>query len=440
MSAGDETIAAIATPRGAGGIAVIRVSGPEAIAIAAGLVGVDAGGLPDRRLVRGVARDAGGARLDDVLVVAMRAPRSFTGEDVAEVHGHGGTVNAGRLLRAVLERGARLAEAGEFTRRAFEHGKVDLAAAEGLLGVIEAASERAWRVAQAQLAGALSERVASLRARATELLAEIEACVDFPEEGLEFLAARDAAAAAREIGAGAAALAASFGLGRALRDGVEVALVGPVNAGKSSLLNALVGRERALVADEPGTTRDYVEARVEWDGIAVTLIDTAGERAADGAVERRGIELGRERAARADVRVWIDEHGAGPAELAAGTIRVRSKADLGGAPQPGVIATSARTGAGLEELRAQILDAVGAGGGAGEGDDAVVVTSERQRALFERAAAAMARAAATLADAMPAEVVAVEVRDALGALAAVTGDEVGEDVLDVLFARFCIGK
>jgi tRNA modification GTPase len=431
-----DTIAAIATARGAGGVAIVRVSGPEAIAIVAGMVGQGEAELPDRVLVHGVARDRGGARLDEVLVVAMRAPRSYTGEDVAEVHGHGGTVNAGRLLREALERGARLADAGEFTRRAFEHGKVDLASAEGLLGVIEAASERAWRVAQGQLAGALSGTVAGLRGEATSLLAEIEACVDFPEEGLEFLAARQVGATARALAARCEALAGTFRLGRALRDGIEVALIGPVNAGKSSLLNALVGRERALVAAEPGTTRDYVEVRVEWDGIAVTLIDTAGERAAASDVEERGIALGRERAANADVRVWIDEAGQGPAP-SAGTVVVRSKADLAGETPAGALATSARTGAGLDDLRARILEVAGA---VGEGDDAVVVTSERQRGLLERASRGLARAADAIGAAMPAEVVAVDARDALSALAAVTGEEVGEDVLDALFARFCIGK
>jgi tRNA modification GTPase len=436
---GGDTIAALATPRGAGGLSVVRVSGPDAVAIVAGLVGRSPEALPDRRLILGEARDRGGARLDEVLVVAMRAPRSFTGEDVAEVHGHGGTVNGGRLLREVLDRGARLADPGEFTRRAFDHGRLDLAAAEGTLGVIEAVSERAWRVAQAQLAGALSERVATLRRAATALVAEIEACVDFPDEGLEFLAARDVAATARRLGADCAGLAATFRLGRALRDGVEVALVGPVNAGKSSLLNALVGRERALVAAEPGTTRDYVEARVEWDGIAVTVIDTAGERHSDSEIERRGIELGRARAATADVLVWVDESGAAPARVEPRTIVVRSKSDRGGGSPPRALATSAHDGTGLAELRTRILEVAGAGA---EASDVVVVTSERQRGLLDRAAVGLARTADALDGAMPIEVAALDARDAVESLAEVTGEAgaVGEDVLDALFARFCIGK
>ncbi|MCB9559492.1 MAG: tRNA uridine-5-carboxymethylaminomethyl(34) synthesis GTPase MnmE [Kofleriaceae bacterium] len=435
----------MATPRGAGGVAIVRLSGPDAVAIAAALVGRPPAALADRRLSAGVARDDDGARLDDVLVVAMRAPRSFTGEDVAEIHGHGGVVNAGRLLRAVLARGARLAEPGEFSRRAFEHGRLDLAAAEGLLGVIEASSERAWRVAQAQLEGRMSERVAALRARLTAALAEIEACVDFPEEGLEHLAATDVAAEVAAIGAACAALAATFRLGRALRDGVEVALVGAVNAGKSSLFNALLGRERSIVSAEPGTTRDYVEARVEWDGVTVTLVDTAGDRIATEDVERRGVELGRERSRRADVVLWIDEAGAAPpAEVlevlgdaaAARMIVVQSKGDLRPAVA-GTVWTSARSGAGLDELRARVLAVAGALDG---GSDEVIVTSERQRGLLAGAAEAAAAAAAALTNAVPLEMVAVDVRAALAALAALTGDEVGDDVLDVLFARFCIGK
>ncbi len=435
MTVGGDTIAAIATPRGAGGISVIRVSGPDAIDLVAGLVGKTPAALEDRRLVLAVARSRAGERLDDVLVVAMRGPRSFTGEDVAELHGHGGTVNAGRLLREVIDRGARLAEPGEFTRRAFENGRLDLSEAEGLLGVIEAGSERAWRVAQAQLGGVLGERIATLRAGVTALLAEIEACIDFPEEGLALIDAGAARGRAATLADGCGALAGTFGLGRALRDGIEVALIGPVNAGKSSLLNALVGRERALVSPEPGTTRDYVEVRVEWDGISVTLIDTAGEREGESELERRGIALGRARVAQADVKVWIDDAGGGPA-LEERTIRVRSKIDRGGEVPAGAIGTSALTGAGLEALRGRILAQVGA---TASEEEVVVITSERQRGLLERAARAL-RFAATAGPEVPVEVLAVEVRDAASALSAFTGEEVGEEVLDALFARFCIGK
>jgi tRNA modification GTPase len=430
------TIAAIATGTG-GGVGIVRVSGPEAIAIAAAMLGL--ADLADRRVVFGVARGADGGRLDDVLAFAMRAPRSFTGEDVAEIHGHGGAVNLGRLLREVLARGAVPAEPGEFTRRAFENGKLDLTRAEALLGVIEAGSERAWRVAQAQLSGALGERVEALRQQAVALLAEIEAGIDFPEDDLTIASEVRLAEQCAVVATGCDTLAATFRVGRALRRGVEVAIVGPVNAGKSSLFNALLGKERALVSAEPGTTRDYVEATVEWDGVAVTLIDTAGWRVAADGLERRGIELGERRVEEVDVvLVASDEPVELPADAswAVRAVRVRTKADLGGAGDG--LSTSARTGAGLVELRSALLAAVGVGGG--EDEDGVIVTSERQRQLLAQAADRFQTAHAALIGGAPVEMAALDVRDGTRCLAQLVGVEVGEAVLDELFARFCIGK
>jgi tRNA modification GTPase len=432
-----ETIAAIATATGRGGVGIVRVSGPDAIAIVSGLLG--RAELPERQLVRGVARAQDGERLDDVLAAAMRGPRSFTGEDVAEVFGHGGTVNMGRLLREVMARGARPAEPGEFTRRAFENGKLDLTRAEALLGVIEAGSERAWRVAQAQLAGGLGARVDGLRAEATVLLAEVEASIDFPEEDLAVPTAASLVARCTALAAACAQLAGTFRVGRALRRGVEVAIVGPVNAGKSSLFNALVGRERAIVSAEPGTTRDYVEAQVEWDGVAVTLIDTAGWRSgAADAIEQRGIELARERVAQVDVVVVATEE----ADAAAGDddgrrVEVRTKCDDGWSGV-GAIATSARTGRGLAELRAAVL--ARAGVAAGDTDDPIVVSSERQRGLLDAGSRGFAAAAVALDRRQPLEMVALDVRDGTRSLAEIVGAEVGEAMLDELFARFCIGK
>jgi tRNA modification GTPase len=435
-----DTIAAIATPRGGGGgIGIVRLSGPDAAAIVARLLGRETASFEDRRLEHAFARDAAGGRLDEVLAVVMRGPRSYTGEDVAEIHGHGGALNLGRLLEAVLALGARAAEPGEFTRRAFENGRLDLTRAEAVADVIGAASERALRMAQAQLGGALGRRVSALREQAVALLAEVEASIDFPGEDLDFLPGDEVAARAARLAEAASKLAASYRVGRALREGVVVALVGAPNVGKSSLLNAFVGEERAIVTPEPGTTRDYVEAAAVWEGVPVTIVDTAGERAGDlSEAERRGLELGRARARRADVVVRVREVGGGAADDARDDeLVVWNKADLGAAPS-GALAVSALTGQGLDALeRAVMARVIGEGG---EGEEGEVVSSERQRALVAEAAEAAERAAGAARAARPVELVASDLRAAARALGQVSGDEVGEAVLDVLFGRFCIGK
>ena len=442
MTAAGDTIAAVATAPGSGGIAVVRVSGPDAVRIVAETLGRAAADLGDRQVVVGAARDPDGRRIDTVLAFVLRGPRSFTGEDVAELHGHGGLVNSARLLRAVLARGARPAAPGEFTRRAFERGKLDLTRAEALAAVIGAGSERAWRVAQDQLAGALGARVAELRAEAVGVLAEIEAAIDFPEEGLELPVAARLAARCAALASACDELGATFRAGRALRDGLVAALAGPVNAGKSSLFNALLGQERAIVSPAPGTTRDYVEARTEWAGVAVTLIDTAGARETVDDVERRGMALADARIARADVVLWLSEAAADDAAVdrfGSRGVLIRSKADreATAAAPPAAIGTSAVDGRGLDEVRARVLGASGVDGADGAG---VVLTSERQRDAIARAGACLAAAGEGVAAGRPLEAAAIDARDGARALAAVLGDEVGEDVLDALFARFCIGK
>lgn len=444
MSTGGDTIAAIATAVGVGGVGIVRLSGPEAIAIAAETIGVSAAAL-DRRVRLGWARDHEGRRLDQVIAFAMRAPGSFTGEDVAELHGHGGAHNLERLLASVVARGARIAQPGEFTRRAVASGKLDLIRAEALLDVIHAGSERAWRIAQANLDGRLGEQVVGIERRALAVLAELEGWIDFPEQDLEV---SSAAAIDEEVGSLARAcrgLVDGFRHASAVSRGVSVALVGAVNVGKSSLLNALVGRERALVGAAPGTTRDWLEVETAWNGVSVTLIDTAGIRRTDDPVEQRGIELGEARVASADVVVVVND-GAPGAEWDHGArfhergVVVRSKADLGVATASGgaVIATSAITGLGLDELRARVLRVAGVADQ--EGSEQAFVTTARQRELASAAADAFGAALAARSAGQPPEVVAVELREAASALAELRGVEVGERVLDEVFARFCIGK
>ena len=440
---GNDTIAACATAAGTGGVAIVRVSGPAAVAIASAVTGGDATAWEDRRLVR--ARIVGGdaRRIDDGLAVVMRGPRSFTGEDVVELHVHGGAVNVGAVLGAVVAAGARLAEPGEFTRRALEAGKLSVAEAEAMLAVVSAPSARAWALAQAQLAGGLAREVAAQREAAAGVLAELEARIDFPEEGVEPADRELLGAALAQLERAAATLERSFVAGRALTDGVVVAVVGAVNAGKSALVNALVGAERVLVSEEPGTTRDYVEVRAIWEGVAVTLVDTAGERDAAAEVERRGIDLGRARAAAADLRLRVvgpDDEGTARAPGAEGVreLRVASKVDLGWAPPPTLLPTSAVTGSGVEALRAAIIAEVGLADDA-EAGSAVLLT-ERQRAAAAAARTAFDAARTGLASGAPLEVVALDARSGATALAALEGEAVGEEVLDALFRRFCIGK
>lgn len=441
-----DTIAAIATAVGPGGVGIVRLSGPRAIEIAASVLRQPAEQL-DRRVQLGAVHDAAGARIDQVIAFAMRAPASFTGEDVAELQGHGGSHNLGKLLEAVVERGARVAEPGEFTRRAVANGKLDLVRAEALLEVIHAGSERAWRLAQSNLGGQLGGRVAEIEHRAVRLLAEIEGWIDFPEEDLE---TRSAAWISEELAAlrvSCAALSEGFRHGRAVTHGISAALVGPVNAGKSSLLNALIGSERALVAAEPGTTRDWLEVSAVWDGIAVTLVDTAGQRATTDPIEQRGIALGEARVASVDVVIVVDDGSSaseGAERYGARGVAVRSKSDLSGeksedraAPRD-AIATSVVTGAGLEALRHRILAVAGVADR--EGGEHAIVTTARQQAMAAAARDAFIAGGALWQARRPLELVAVELRQGSQALAQLRGVEVGDRVLDEVFARFCIGK
>jgi tRNA modification GTPase len=428
---------------------VVRLSGPRAGAIVAALVRPFPDAPESHRLYHGYAHDpSSGERLDEVLACVMRAPRSFTGEEVGELHGHGGAANLARLLEAARTAGARLAEPGEFTRRAFLAGRIDLSRAEAVALKIAARSERALRLAQAHADGALAERVADFRRRVVEVLAEVEARIDFPEEDLDFAPGGQLALTLSRLAGEVARLAATELRGRLALEGAEVVLAGRPNAGKSSLLNALLGEERALVDGAPGTTRDAVEGELSLGGLKVRLVDTAGERDGEaGVVERRGVELGRKRRARADLVVVVVDGsvGFGPLEdrlLAEATAAVVAwnKSDINkinGLPA-GVRAaeTVAPRGEGLTELRALIAAALGAASDGGE----LLIASARQRAALEEAEASLASSAASLACGAPPELLAVDLRTALDRLSRITGESVDPSVLDQVFARFCVGK
>lgn len=440
-----DTIAAIATAAGIGGVGIVRVSGPRAIEIVGAIVRKPDSDddVIDRRVRVRKARSRDGAELDEVVVFAMRGPRSFTGEDVAELHGHGGAENLRVLLEEIVARGARIAEPGEFTRRAVENGKLDLLRAEALLGVIHAGSERALRLAQAALSGKLGEVVKALELRALALLAEIEGRIDFPDEDLEPASIAWISSELAMLVERCTTLVDGWRHGRAIDRGVTVALVGAVNVGKSSLLNALLGNERAIVDATPGTTRDYLEVATTWNGIAVTLIDTAGARETSDAIEQRGIALGETRVAGADVVVVVND-GVAPFDdggrFGERLLLVSNKSDLGNASSnPAGVATSATTGAGLDALRQRVLAIAGVADR--EGSEQPFVTTARQHEVVTRARDAFvaAREAWSAHNAID-EIVALEVRTGIQALAQLRGVEVGERVLDEVFARFCIGK
>ncbi|WP_434385071.1 tRNA uridine-5-carboxymethylaminomethyl(34) synthesis GTPase MnmE [Melittangium boletus] len=439
------TLAALATAPAAGAVGILRLSGPAALDVGRLL----APGVPEAPTPRHayLARfvDAHGAALDEGLFLYFRAPHSFTGEDVVELQAHGGP----RLLRLLLARAlahpaVRPAGPGEFTRRAFLNGRLDLTRAEAVADLVAADSEAAVRAAAAGLAGALAARVAALEAPLGALHADLEGVLDFPEEAEG--ADADAAPRLEALEAEARALLAEAGRGRLVRRGARVALYGPVNAGKSTLFNRLVGEARALVDEEPGTTRDVLEARLEWEGLSLTLLDTAGLRETPGRVEALGIARAREALGTVDLAVLVLPPGASPAEAEgwraeAGdtpVLRVAGKSDVGAAGASGLadaLAVSGRTGAGVEALRAEVLGRLWGGGAPG----AVALVSERHADALRRAAEALARAREALS-VSTLEAVSGEVGLAREALGEVSGTSASEALLDALFARFCIGK
>ena len=432
-----DTIAAVATPPGRGGIGVLRVSGPRVSDVAAAVIGR----LPaPRRATLCTARDSRGDPVDQGIALYFPAPHSYTGEPVLEFQGHGGPVVMQALLAAFLDAGARLAEPGEYTRRAFLNGRLDLAQAESVADLIDAASRAAARSALRSLSGEFSQAIDALVAALTELRALTEAMLDFPEDEVDALHRDDARARLETVRAGLEGVLAKSRQGSLLRSGINVVLAGRPNVGKSSLLNRLAGEERAIVTPIPGTTRDALRESIQIDGVPLNVIDTAGLRESRDEVERLGVERALKELGRADVVLAVYDAAspdrslptAPPADAA--RIDVLNKIDLApGENLPGAVRVSAKTGEGLDALRRAILESAG---WHADGETVFLARERHLRAL----ASARARLESAAGEQGRWEFFAEELRLAQAALSEITGEFTADDLLGEIFARFCVGK
>lgn len=427
-----DTIFALATARGKAGVAVIRISGPLAHRAAARLGGGD---VPARGMVLRHLRDEVGEALDEGLILSFSAPASFTGEDVVELQVHGSPAGVAGILSALGRiDGLRLAEPGEFTRRALENGKLDLAQVEGLADLIEAETEAQRKQAHTLFEGALGRLAEGWRADLIRAAALIEAVIDFADEEVPTDVTPEVVGLLDKVEAELQGQTAGVKMAERIREGFEVAIIGAPNAGKSTLLNALAGREAAITSEHAGTTRDVIEVRMDLAGLPVTLLDTAGLRETQDAVEGMGIALARKRAEAADLRVFLAEDGE-DLEVAVqpGDIRARPKADQ---RTDKTRAVSGRTGEGLDWLTREIGETL-----AERSASAGLATRDRHRAAMERALQGISAARSVLASGPDMyDIAAEELRNAIRALESLVGRIDVENLLDEIFASFCLGK
>ncbi|MBS1252417.1 MAG: tRNA modification GTPase MnmE [Anaerolineales bacterium] len=454
MYALDDTVAAVGTPPGHGGIGIVRLSGPDAVSILQRVFqpahGAD---LTARRITFGQVIDPDtGEVLDEVLAFYMPAPRTYTRQNTAEIQGHGGPVPLQRILNVVLRFGARLAEPGEFTLRAFVNGRLDLAQAEAVRDLIEAQTEASHRIAVDQLGGRLSGAVRRVRRQLLDVLAYLEASIDFTAEEVP---PQDIVTPLGSAAKGIGRLLQDADQGIVYRQGARVAIVGRPNVGKSSLLNALLRVERAIVTEIPGTTRDTLEETINLRGVPLVLIDTAGIAESEDRIEQLGVARSREALRQADLALLVVD-GSQPLRTADGEIAdlvgnrpavlVVNKSDLGspvvdvGAMLPDAphVVVSAVTGAGLPELEEALANAVLSG--RVMPSDCLLVSNPRHKALLEQAAEHVQAALEAHERGLPADFVSIDVMSAVTALGAITGETASEDLLNTIFSQFCVGK
>lgn len=442
MFSTSDTIVAIATPPGRGGLGVIRISGSDAARIAGDLI---------KRSQPLKPRHATFAKRDDdhVVVTLFDAPHSYTGEHVVEISAHGSPVVLNSILRAAIDHGARLAEPGEFTLRAFLNGKLDLIQAEAVADLIDAVTPLQARTAFDQLEGTLTRAIGEIDQALFDIIAKLEASLDFPDEGYHFVAPKEAGESIARVIEKIAALLAQASRGRLVREGAQVAIVGAPNVGKSSLFNALLNTNRAIVTAIPGTTRDLLTERADIGGLSLALIDTAGVRETSDVVEREGVSRARDAIGVADLTIVVldrsrplsrDDHDLLDATTSRSRLVVLNKSDLPVGEHfssPGALAISAKTGEGLETL----IDAIASALSASESlRDTPTITNVRHTILLERAKESLTRAGLALESKVSEEFPLLDLQEASAALQEITGKRTSDDLLRHIFERFCIGK
>ena len=445
----NDTIVAISTPPGRGGIGIVRLSGPHARAIAEPLLRLRHPLAAAQARFAEIIDTENSDVLDEAVVTYFQAPGSYTAEDIVEIAAHGSPVLLDHILRACIGNGARLAEPGEFTQRAFLSGRLDLTQAEAVHDLIESTTLHQARVAAQQLGGALSRRIAPVKEKLIHLIAALEAGIDFAEDDIDLLPADEITARIEAVQRPLAALEQTFGYGRIVRDGFTLAIVGRPNAGKSSLFNRLVQRDRAIVTAAPGTTRDLVTERISLEGIPVELIDTAGLRDATDEAETIGIAKSREAMAEADIVLLVLDataplHPEDEAAIVAHSTRplliALNKRDLApNAPVPEhtAIETSALTGEGIPELRQSILALITSGAPT---TDTALLTNLRQQQAVSASLSALGRAHHAVPANTPHEMLLLDLYESLQSLDALTGATTTDDILHLIFSTFCIGK
>lgn len=456
----DDTIAAIATAPGEGGIGIIRISGIDSIPIASSIFRpfykesmLD---YPNRSLVYGNIFDDDKV-VDEVLIARMDGPNSYTAEDVVEINCHGGFISVKKILELVLKKGARLAEPGEFTKRAFLNGRIDLSQAEAVIDIINSKTEQSHDIAQTQLEGALSKKVRDLREKITEVLAQVEVAIDYPEEDIEFITYRELIDKTTDIQEEVVNMYNTSDTGKILREGLKTAILGKPNVGKSSLMNWILGENRAIVTEIPGTTRDIIEEFVNIKGIPLKIVDTAGIRETDDIVEKIGVEKSRDHMKSSDlVLVVLDSSRELEDEdmeilesieskktlVLVNKIDLSSKIDMDRVmtfvEEDNIIYISARENKGLEKIHDKIESMVYDGRVSNNSD--IMITNTRHKDAIYKAMNAINDAIKGLNDRLSYDFIEVDLKDAWDSLGFINGDTVTEDLLDTIFKNFCIGK